>query len=206
MDHFALLDEPRRPWLDEQALKTKFLALSSQFHPDRHHNHSQPEKNLAHERFTALNAAYNCLRQPKERLRHLLELESGARPADVRQIPPEIMSWFVQIGHDLGEASRFLRERAGSDSPLLKARFFQQGLLLSEKLQTLAKELQARQTRLFEELKTMNASWEAAPPAGLPGRAAALPLARLDEIYRLLSFLGRWSSQLQERALAISFA
>jgi hypothetical protein len=34
-DAFALLNEPRRPWLEAEALKQKFLALSSAVHPDR---------------------------------------------------------------------------------------------------------------------------------------------------------------------------
>jgi len=34
-DYFALLDEPRRPWLDVSSLKQKFLARSSEVHPDR---------------------------------------------------------------------------------------------------------------------------------------------------------------------------
>jgi DnaJ-domain-containing protein 1 len=36
-DYFALLDEPRQPWLDEEALKAKFFALSTSVHPDRVH-------------------------------------------------------------------------------------------------------------------------------------------------------------------------
>ena len=43
-DHFALLDEPRRPWIDADLLKEKFLALSSRVHPDRVHNAPAPER------------------------------------------------------------------------------------------------------------------------------------------------------------------
>src|SRR5215472_9636832 len=75
VDYFALLDEPRRPWLDAEPLKEKFLALSATVHPDRVHNLSETERAAAQERYTELNAAYQCLREPKERLHHLLELE-----------------------------------------------------------------------------------------------------------------------------------
>ena len=36
-DHFATLGEPRRPWLDAEALKEKFHRLSGTVHPDRVH-------------------------------------------------------------------------------------------------------------------------------------------------------------------------
>ena len=35
MDYFALLDEPRQPWLDPAALKEKFLARGAEAHPDK---------------------------------------------------------------------------------------------------------------------------------------------------------------------------
>ena len=34
-DCFALLGEPRCPWLDAEALKSRFLVLSAEAHPDR---------------------------------------------------------------------------------------------------------------------------------------------------------------------------
>ena len=116
------------------------------------------------------------------------------------------MGLFVAVGERLGEAGRFLKERNAMESPLVKARFFQPGLVLAEKLQSLSADLQARRAALLEELKAMNPRWETAPPPGSPDRLAALPMARLDEIYRLLSYFGRWAAQIQERALEISFS
>ena len=77
MDCFALLGEPRRPWLDAEALKAKFLTRSAEVHPDRVHQSSEADKLAANQRYTELNAAYNCLREPRHRIRHLLELELG---------------------------------------------------------------------------------------------------------------------------------
>ena len=86
-DNFLLLDEPRRPWLDADALKRKFLARSAEVHPDRTHNAAESEKLAANQRYTALNAAYNCLREPKDRVRNLLELELGQKPSDLTSVP-----------------------------------------------------------------------------------------------------------------------
>ena len=96
-DHFALLNEPRRPWVDPDSLKQKFLALSAEVHPDRVHNSGDSEKQRAQERYTDLNAAYNCLREPKSRLQHLLELELGVKPGNVQSIPPDLMDVFLEV-------------------------------------------------------------------------------------------------------------
>ena len=87
IDSFALLAEPRRPWLDPDLLKQKFLTLAAGLHPDRFHNAGELEKAGASRRYADLNAAYHCLAAPKSRLRHLLELELGAKPKDIQQIP-----------------------------------------------------------------------------------------------------------------------
>ena len=87
-DHFALLNEPRRPWLEPELLKAKFLKLAAEAHPDKQHGSSEAEKSPANRRYAELSAAYNCLAEPKSRLLRPIELELGAKPKDVQQIPP----------------------------------------------------------------------------------------------------------------------
>jgi len=50
-----------------------------------------------------------------------------------------------------------------------------------------------------------NAAWEAAPAAGSAGRAATLPLAALERGYGMLSYIGRWTRQIEERVAQLSF-
>src|SRR5687768_16897340 len=97
-DNFTLLNERRLPWLDADQLKQRFYQLSSEVHPDRTHNASATDKDTANKTYAELNAAYNCLREPKERLVHLLELETGGKPKDIQRIPPGTMDLFVEIG------------------------------------------------------------------------------------------------------------
>ena len=205
MDYFSLLGQLRRPWLDEQSLKNRFAQLSTQAHPDRVHGGGPVEIAQACQRFAELNAAYNCLREPKERLLHLLELESGSRPKDVGQIPSDVMTLFMEASHLLRSADAFLQTRAKTTSPLLKARMFQEGADLAAQLQAFGQRINALREPLMAELKEMNCVWELAPPPDSPARLAALPLSRLEEIYRRLSFFARWTSQVQERSLQISF-
>jgi DnaJ-domain-containing protein 1 len=204
-DHFALLNEPRRPSLDLEALKSKFLALASAVHPDRVHSASAPEKLAANQRYVELNAAYHCLREPRERLRHLLELELGAKPKQVESIPDGMMEWFVEVGQLGRDADACLAEKAKITSPLLQVQIFERGQELADKLRALQAKLHAQSDALIAELKTLNRAWETAPPVGASTHAAALPLEHLEQIYRKLSFFVRWSAQVQERIVQLSF-
>jgi DnaJ-domain-containing protein 1 len=205
IDQFALLDEPRRPWLDPQALKAKFLALSAGQHPDRVHDGNHAQRQAAQERFTDINAAYNCLRDPKERLRHLLELECGGKPKEIQNIPAGLLDLFVEVGQACRDVNAFLAEKAKVTSPMLKVGQFECALEWTDRLQGLQQTLKARQDALLDELKTLNAHWDAAPALGSTARPPALPLEHLEEIYRVLSFLNRWTAQLQERLVQLSF-
>src|SRR4051812_16086794 len=119
-DCFALLNEPRRPWLDTESLKTKFFSLSAAFHPDRVHGGTQAEKSAAQQRYSELNAAYNRLRDPKERLLHLLELERGAKPKDTQRIGPSLAEIFNEVNLICRAADVLVSEARRVTSPLLK--------------------------------------------------------------------------------------
>jgi DnaJ-domain-containing protein 1 len=196
VDNFALFNESRRPWLDPEALKQKFLKFSAEVHPDRVHNASEAEKESANKRYAELNAAYNCLREPKERLLHLLELETSAKPKDVQRIPPGTMDLFVEVGQTCRDADAFIAERSKVTSPLLKVQLFEKGMEWTDKLNGLQQKINAKRDELFAELQTMNAAWET---------GSALPLERLEQIYRILSYVARWTEQIQERIVQLSF-
>jgi curved DNA-binding protein CbpA len=203
-DAFAVFDEPRRPWLDPDLLKQKFLPLSTAVHPDRFHTRPDSEKEQAARRYAELNSAYNILREPKERLLHLLELESGAKPRDVQRIPPGTMDLFVEVGQLCREVDAFLSERSKVTAPLLKVQMFERGMDWTDKLQALQQRVNARRDELASELQQMNKVWDAAPPIGSNARPSALPLERLEQTYRVLSYIARWSEQIQERIVQLA--
>ncbi|MGZ4961359.1 MAG: J domain-containing protein [Limisphaerales bacterium] len=203
MDYFALLEEPRRPWVEVEPLKAKFLALSSRVHPDRLHSASDSAKQLATDRYSALNAAYNCLRDTKERLGHLLELELGAKPGNVQKIPSASMDLFMEIGNTLREVDVFLVQKAKINSPLIKVQTFAKGMEWTDRLNAVQQRINGNRDVFCDELRGMNAAWESAPSEG-PDRTAALPLGRLEEIYRGMSFIARWTEQIQQRIVQLS--
>ena len=174
------------PWLDQETLKARFLALSAAVHPDRVHNQPEPERKAAQDRYTGLNAAYQCLRDARSRLHHLLELEHGGKLQDVQDIPPETMDMFFQVGKLCREADQFLAEKRQVSSPLLKVQMFEQSRPLQDKLMAFVADLGGRIAKLEDELKT------------------APPLARLESIYRLLSYYNRWLGQLREKSVQLT--
>jgi curved DNA-binding protein CbpA len=196
VDFFALLHEPRRPWLDVDALKTRFLSLSAEVHPDRVHESAEAVKLAATSRYTALNAAHNCLREPRDRIRHLLELELGHKPSDLTNVPNDLMDLFFEIGKGFREVDAFLAEKARATSPLLQVRLFERGQVKSDELGELRARILPRRDALLDELKSVDAEWDSALPK---------PLERLLVIWRLLSFYERWLAQIQERTVQLTF-
>jgi curved DNA-binding protein CbpA len=199
-DFFALFDEPRRPWLDAEALKKKFLALSAEVHPDRVHNASASEKEKAQLRYTTLNTAYNCLRDPKDRLRHLLELELGSKPKDIQSIPPDLMERFLEVSQLCRQIDEFLIEKRAATSPLLQVQLFERAQEWTEKLMAVQTRLKLRREELDAELKTIDSPWLVQEK---PDQRPALH--RLEELYRLFSYYTRWGGQLQERIVQLAF-
>jgi DnaJ-domain-containing protein 1 len=198
-DCFELLAEPRRPWLDPDALKQKFLARSAGAHPDKIHSASDAEKSGAAKAFAELNAAYHCLAEPKSRLRHLLELERGAKPGDIQQIPGALADLFAEVAMMCRSADGFLAEKNQATSPLVRVQLFERGQAWVDKLNGLQQKLNGLHARLMEELKALDAQW---PDAAAESRGEIL--AKLEELYRQFGYFNRWNKQIQERVVELA--
>ena len=85
-DYFALLGQPRKPWLDPEQLKQKYHELARQSHPDKN-----------------VNEAYRTLADAKSRLQHLLALEGVALSASSNEIPQELTDLFMAIAPALNK-------------------------------------------------------------------------------------------------------
>ena len=198
-DYFALLNEPRRPWLEADLLKQKFLALASYAHPDRVHNASESEKAEVTKRYAQLNAAYNCLAEPKLRLLHLLELELGTKPKDIQTIPAALADLFAEVANTCRSADGFLAEKSKATSPLVQVQLFERGQDWVEKLNGLQRKLNELREKFSGELKLLDAEWMA---ANAVSRRETLP--KLEELYRLFGYFNRWNNQIQERVVQLS--
>src|SRR6185295_13405216 len=124
---------PIFPWLDPESLKAKFHALAAGLHPDRFHSDAPHLQQDAARRYSEVTAAYNRLRDPKERLFHLIEIESGRPPATLQSVPAETMELLLAVGQVCRDTDEFLAKREHLTSPLLKAQAFERGLALTDR-------------------------------------------------------------------------
>jgi curved DNA-binding protein CbpA len=96
IDYFAVLGQPRRPWLDPKKLEAKYHELARRSHPDSGSPHEVE--------FTGLNEAYRCLRNPKLRLQHLLTV-AGNPPTRRSEVAPDLAELFTKISSALAQGS-----------------------------------------------------------------------------------------------------
>jgi DnaJ-domain-containing protein 1 len=197
-DYFVLLNQPRRPWLEPDTLKSKFLALAAKAHPDKQRTGSEAERLAANRHYAELNVGYHCLAEPKSRLLHLLELEQGAKPRDIEQIPDALADLFAEVAMTCRNADNFLNDKNQATSPLLQVQQFEQSQEWVERLRGLQTKLAGPNKKLVDALKSLDASWM----SGTGDRTALLN--RLEELYRLFGYFNRWNSQIQERIVQLS--
>jgi curved DNA-binding protein CbpA len=193
IDYFALLDQPRAPWLDPEKLKDTYHQKTLQAHPDA--QTSRPGAEAMDTAFTSLNEAYQVLQDPKRRLHHLLSLE-GVPPSSTDQsVPRQLHDLFPAIGA-LTQRANLLLEKIRAASSALSLSLLKPQIL---EVQTQAEEVRARIQDLFEvslaELSRSNTAWATNPREQIDG---------LSNLYFAFAYLTRWSTQLDEMTFQLS--
>ena len=181
IDHFAILGQPRQPWLETDALKEAFHRLSASLHPD------VPGTGDA-AKFAALNSAFSILREPASRLRHLLELTAPAALAAASAPPLDLADLFMEIAGLRRRLDELLAKRNAATSPLTRALLAGEESALRRDLTNTQSRLEAAETNALAELRVLDASWSAAHS---DATAAA-------HLYQRLSYLARWLTQVRE--------
>ena len=178
-DYFALLEQPRRPWLDLDELKKVFHRKTLQQHPDSGQG--------AEASFAELNEAYRVLQDPKRRLHHLLSLENRV-PSANQTVPRELQELFLQVGALNQSTTQLLAKMRAASNPLSKS-------LLKGEVVAAQKEVE----NLRDKVRELNDAAEE--------RLRQTDTQEIDEIsllYQRFAYLGRWSAQLDELAFQLS--
>ena len=176
-DYFAVLQQPRQPWLDEEAVKTKYNELTLTQHPD------VSDANEASRDFGDVTQAYRVLSDPKLRLRHLLEL--GAGLPRQQQVPPDLDQWFTRVAEFIESANRAVSRIPGAGSAVALSLSRVEMTRLGPAGRTILSELQQLYQNALQELPPLNSSW-------------STNLSALAELYVRISFLSRWIEQVEE--------
>lgn len=181
-DHFAALAQPRRPWLDEDALKEAFHRASAAWHPDVAGSGDTV-------RFAAASAAYSALRDPVSRLRHLLELEAPEKLAAAQPIPPGLADLFMPMAEVRAALDAFRKKSAAATGALAGALLAEEKIVLRRRCEALLAELTAVHGDALDALRALDAAWEP---------RAADATERLVVLHQHFAYLGKWRAQLSE--------
>ncbi len=192
-DFFALLGEPRRPWLDPERVKETFHRLSRTEHPDQQIAVEAAAGAERHDgAFARLNQAQSVLRDPKARLRHLLELEHPeVKLSGPANVPATLADLFAPVHGLLRETDELLAKKNAAPSALAKALLARQEWALRERAEERLAGLEGLQDAALEELRAFDAGWE--------GRAPGDAAGSLHDFYQRFAYLSRWTEQLRER-------
>ena len=183
IDYFALLDQPRVPWLDPDQLKEAYHRKTLQAHPDTQSNRSD-ETDAG---FANLNEAYQVLQDPKRRLHHLLSLQGHAPFAD-QTVPKQLHDLFPAVGALTQRASLLQAKIQTTSNALSRSLLKPQILELQNETKEVREKIQNLSDASLAQLRQINAE----------------QIEGLTNLYFAFAYLSRWASQLDEITFQLS--
>ena len=186
-DYFALLDQPRRPWLDPEKLRHAFHQKTLREHPDA--QASASDAAYVEAEFAQINDAHQTLQDPKLRLQHLLALEGHTLSSRFDAVPKEIGDLFPAIASVTQDASRIAEKASGTTSALSRSLLTPEIVQLRTTIETLLETLAGLHAAADGELQRISAGF-------VEGDEETI--AALHRLYVRYSYLRRWMAQLEE--------
>ena len=186
-DFFALLDQPRAPWLDLAALKDAYHRKTLLAHPD---SAAPGDEND----FAELNAAYQTLQDPKRRLHHLLSLENHA-PSASQTVPAQLQDLFLDLGALKQRADSLLEKMRTTSNALSRSLLKSETTAVQNDVAAWRKKIGTLLSSANDELREINPRWSSNHDA---------EISALSNLYLTFAYLRRWSEQLDE--IAFQFA
>ena len=186
-DGFATLGLPRAAALDEEKLRNAYSERSRTAHPDHGGNEA-----LAAE----TNAAFETLRSPEKRLKHLLELVGPEDARAWRTVPLDdvMMRLFSELGRALAMSAKFLERKSKAQTAIAKALLANAEMQHREALERIGFEIELRRGEMEQQLPELDGALTNADESVWPQLAA---------MQAKFAYLSRWQTQLRERLLAL---
>jgi molecular chaperone HscB len=111
-NYFDLFEIPIQLKVDPSPIRSRFFALSRQFHPDFFVNRSADEQQEALERTAQLNKAWKIFQQPDELIRYVLELHGAWTAGEKYELSPDFLMEVMEINESMMDME------AGKEGPL----------------------------------------------------------------------------------------
>ena len=187
VDHFEVLSLRRCAALNEEDLSWAYLEKSRLAHPDQGGNE---------EAAAQVNAAFEVLRAPEKRLKHLIEIQAPTEAKAWRTVPMDesMMTLFSSLSRALESSGKFLEQKSKAQSALAKALLANEEFSQRDTLENLGLEIERYRERMVQELPALDEALAAgATEAWRP----------LGIVQARFAYLARWQSQIRERLLQL---
>ncbi len=192
-DFFALLNQPRRPWLDEAALKESYHGKTRELHPDARRQ-DRREANSFPYSFAELNEAYRALSSPASRLQHLLGLNGESEAARTHSIPPRVEELFPAINAAISNAKLIAQKLDQRNTALGRGLLAMDLARARSELERCEKTLSQLNDASLADLRALDSEWDA---------ASRLRREHARELQTTFTYLSRWRSQIGELRLQL---
>lgn len=185
-DHFAVLRQPRRPWLDPDQLKQQYQQLTFALHPDRQKTPEQDEGD-----FAAVTEAYRVLSNPRTRLHHLLSFEADATStAKTSNVPNDLAELFMEAATLVQQIDAHRQKRDQTASTLGKSLLQGETAQLRKRADEMLQRLDSRYDAGLEDLHRLDVAWT---------NDSSGVINEIRDLADRFGYLDRWIGQLRER-------
>ena len=189
-DYFTMMQVEKRPCVDLNKLKENYLKTSEVIHPDKYYNASPEVKELALACSSLLNKAYSTLRDPKERIKYLISIETDKEAPVSSRASAGTMEFFIEASDVCSEADTFIRKGGSGEDKKRELR---------NRLQEYKKESQVKWNNVLKDIDKIDKEW------GAISSVEKKPLLRrLLILSHELSYLTKLQSMLDEMMIALS--
>jgi curved DNA-binding protein CbpA len=194
-DHFAVLDQPRRPWLNPDRLKQKYQQLALNEHPDRKGRRTEAPPTLEEPTFADITEAYRVLSNPKLRVNHLLSLSGEDIDFETASVTTELADIFMGAATLVLEIDALLQKRQAATSALGKSLLKSEVAASQTQLKKLLEQLDQLHSDSIRDLQKADRAWKKNPSE---------TAAELRKLAQRFGYLERWMGQLREKQFQLS--
>jgi molecular chaperone HscB len=173
IDHFQTFGIPRLLTALPAVLERRFHELQRSYHPDRHVSAEESAKSEALDKSSSINQAYRVLRDPHQRIKHLLSIH-GLTADSQKQVPTTLLMAVMEVQEKLAELEF-------SKDPRTVAR-------VNNDLAPYADQFEEMSEVVDTKLETLSLQWDQGNgPMSEPGKLEAEDTTRLEAMNKLLA-------------------